>query len=115
MCVERLAAHDTVEPSKTRQHRRTALVVCARAQLGMSKFGKAITYAAKLIAAAPDAADAQAAAAKEVRTLLRDIQRRAAEVKRSNKALAKSLSEFVEQAMAASESQKAEGALPSLT
>ena len=111
--AERLAAHDTVEPSKTRQHRRTALVVCARAQLGMSKFGKAITYAAKLIAAAPDAADAQAAAAKEVRTLLRDIQRRAAEVKRSNKALAKSLSEFVEQAMAASESQK--GALPSLT
>ena len=112
--AERLAANDATEPGKCRPHQRTALVVCARAQLGMSKFGKAITYAARLLAAAArEDGDAKAAAMKEVRVLLRDIQRRAVEVKRSNKMLAKALSEFVEQAMAASASEQPPGeALP---
>ena len=98
-----MAAHDLVEPDRTRTLRRTALNVCARACLGMSRFGKATTFAARLLAAeVPEDAEARAAAKKEVRTLLRDVQRRAAEVKRSNRSLAKALSEFVQSAMAAS-------------
>ena len=105
MRAERIAAHDAVEPEKTRALRRTALIVCARCHLAMSKFGKATTFAARLLAAdLPPGADekAQAAATKEFKALLRDIQRRAAEVKRSNKNLAKALSAFVQEAMAAS-------------
>lgn len=100
--AEHVAAHDGVEPAKTASLRRTALIVCARAHLGMQRFGKATTFAARLLAAVPSAAhdaDAHAQARKEARALLRDIQRRAVEVKRSNKALAKSLSEWVQAAM----------------
>ena len=99
--AERIAANDAKEPSKTLQLRRTALIVAARASLGMQRFSRATTYAGHLLAA-PVPAEGTTSAAKEIRTLLRDIQRRAAEVKRSNKALAKSLSTWVATAMAES-------------
>jgi hypothetical protein len=44
----------------------------------------------------PDEATAAASAVKEAKGLLRDIQRRVVEVRRSNKRLAKELSEWVE-------------------
>lgn len=71
----------------------------------MQRFGLATTYAARLLAA-PTPADAAAAAVatKEAKGLLRDIQRRVAEVRRSNKRLAKELSEWVQSAMQASDS-----------
>ncbi len=102
--AERIAAHDAREREKTAALRRTALVVCARASLGMQKFGWATTFASRLLAAPLPGcgADAAAAASKEARALLRDIQRRAAEVKRSNKRLAKELSAWVQAAMEAS-------------
>ena len=99
--AERVASHDPGEKALTQ--RRTALVVCARAAMGMQRFGLATTYAARLLGApVPADAAAEAAAAKEVRGLLRDVQRRVAEVKRSNKRLAKELSAWVQCAMAAS-------------
>jgi hypothetical protein len=76
--------------------------VAARAALGMQRFGRATTYAARLLAAPPPD-DPAAAAAKEVRTLLRDIHKRAMEVKQSNKRLAKSLHSWVAAAMAESD------------
>jgi hypothetical protein len=98
--AERIAAHDVVEAGKTRLLRRTALAVCARASLGMQRFGRATTYAARLLAAdTPPTPEGGAGATKEVRSLLRDIQRRAAEVKRSNQRLAKSVSSWVAAAM----------------
>ena len=64
MRAERIAAHDAVEPEKTRALRRTALIVCARCNLAMSKFGKATTFAARLLAAdLPPGADEKAQAA----------------------------------------------------
>ena len=75
-------------------------MVSARASLGMQRFGRATTYAARLLASpSPPEASAAAAAAKEVRTLLRDIQKRATEVKQSNKRLAKGLHTWVAAAM----------------
>ena len=98
--AERIAAHDTVDLTKALVSRRTALAVCARAALGMQRFGLATTYAARLMAAPmPGDAAGAAAAVREVRTLLRDIQKRTGEVRRSNRRLAKELSEWVEQAM----------------
>ena len=114
--AERIAAHDEAQTKLTRPMRRTALIVCARSALGMRKFGRATNYAARLLAAAPaDGADANAAASKEIRTLLRDIQRSAVETKRSNRALAKALSEFVTAAMEASGQSDAAAGVPSLT
>ena len=46
--------------------------------------------------------NAAASAHKEARTLLRDLQRRVVEVRRSNRRLAKELSEWVQAAMEAS-------------
>ena len=98
------------EPAKTRALRRTALIVCARATLGMQRFGSATSYAALLLAAGlPDDAKQTAAAAKEVRALLRDIQRRSTEVKRSNQRLAKSISTWVAAAMEESGQQLPDG------
>ena len=78
----------------------------------MQRFGKATTYAAMLLAAEmPEDAKDAAAAAKEVRLLLKDIQRRAAEVKRSNQRLAKSISTWVAAAMEESGQQLPVGAL----
>ena len=108
--AERCAAHDVKEPAKTRALRRTALIVCARATLGMQRFGSATSYAALLLAAGlPDDAKQTAAAAKEVRALLRDIQRRSTEVKRSNQRLAKSISTWVAAAMEESGQQLPDG------
>ena len=71
----------------------------------MQRFGMATTYAARLLVVpTPEDAAAAAAATKEVKGLLRDIQRRVVEVRRSNKRLAKELSEWVQSAMQASES-----------
>ena len=78
---------------------RTALIVCARAALGAQKFGLAINFAGRLLATPlPPDADV-GAAAKDIRTLLRDMQKRLTEVKRSNKRLARELSEWVTVAM----------------
>ena len=100
--AERIAAHDATDRTKAKALRRTALLVAARAALGMQRFGRATTYAARLLAAPPPD-DPAAAAAKEVRTLLRDIHKRAMEVKQSNKRLAKSLHSWVAAAMAESD------------
>ena len=63
--------------------RRTALIVCARAALGMQRFGLATTFAARLLAAdVPPEGKGREAAAKDTRALLRDIQRRSTEVRR---------------------------------
>ncbi|KOO27080.1 hypothetical protein Ctob_008149 [Chrysochromulina tobinii] len=100
--AERIAAHDTFDPRTALLHRRTALVVCSRAALSLQRFGLATSYAARLLAApVPDEATAAASAVKEAKGLLRDIQRRVVEVRRSNKRLAKELSEWVESAMQA--------------
>lgn len=78
------------------------LRVHRRAALSLQRFGLATSYAARLLAApVPDEATAAASAVKEAKGLLRDIQRRVVEVCRSNKRLAKELSEWVESAMQA--------------
>ena len=65
-----------------------------RAALSLQRFGSATTFAARLLSAPmPAEATAAAAASREARQLLRDIHRRVAEVRRSNKRLAKELSE----------------------
>lgn len=130
--AERVAAHDETEPAKTAALRRTALVVCARAALGMQRFGLATSHAAQLLAVPPRTeAAARAAALKECRTVLRDIQRRSiearrrdlrprfsprcmfgswmapppplAQVQRSNRRLAKEMGSWVQGAMASNE------------
>ena len=70
----------------------------------------ATSHASRLLALPPppDAA-AATAAAKEARGLVGDIQRRGAEVKRSNKRLAKELSAWVSVAMHASNQSDALG------
>ena len=104
--AERIAAHDTVDATKSLTQRRTALVVCTRAALGWQRFGLAATYVARLLSAPlPSEAAAAASAAKEARSLLRDIQRRVHEVRRSNRRLAKDLSEWVQSAMEASDQE----------
>lgn len=105
--AERISSQDTVNATKSLSQRRVALVVCTRAALGWQRFGLATTYAAQLLAAPLPADDVAAASAtKEARALLRDIQRRVHEVRRSNRRLAKELSEWVQSAMEASGQQE---------
>ena len=112
--AERIAAHDRTDPARTAALRRTAVVVSSRAALGMQRFGAATGHASRLLALPPPKAEAAAAAAlKEGRLLVADIQRRVAEVKRSNKRLAKELSAWVNAAMSASEHSISDG--PALT
>ena len=73
-----------------------------RAALSLQRFGLATSYATRLLAVpVPDEATVAASAVKEAKGLLRDIQRRVVEVRRSNKRLAKELSEWLESAMQA--------------
>jgi len=103
--AERIAANDQTEPARTALMRRTAIIVSARASLGMQSFGAATTHASRLLALPlpTDTAGATAAVAlKEGRQLVVDIQRRVTEVRRSNKRLAKELAAWVSAAMDAS-------------
>ena len=102
--AEVIAAHDTVEPLAAAPLRRTGLFLSARAALGMQRFGQAASLTARLMAAAPegdDPADVAAAAAvrRDARLLLREIQTRSAEVRRSNKRLAQAVGKWVATAM----------------
>mmetsp|Transcript_32850 Transcript_32850/g.65373 ORF Transcript_32850/g.65373 Transcript_32850/m.65373 type:complete len:84 (-) Transcript_32850:329-580(-) len=81
----------------------------------MQRFGLATTFAARLLSAElPADAKGRETAAKDARTLLRDMHRRVTEVKRSNRRLAKELSEWVQLAMQTSgvELEGAQDALP---
>ena len=80
----------------------SCLRVHRRAALSLQRFGLATSYATRLLAVpVPDEATVAASAVKEAKGLLRDIQRRVVEVRRSNKRLAKELSEWLESAMQA--------------
>ena len=87
---------------------RLALIVGARAALGGQHFRRALTLTSRLLAA-PLPVAKPSAAHGELRSLLREIRRRSAEVDRSNRKLSKGLSEWVKMALQHADGSALEG------